>query len=254
MQLFRIAERTTTTFSASQLKDMNKIIPCFLTLFTMLFLSACKYDSAAPIRNIRFDPKLLGRMQADVPAACTNHFFFDQKTKSNLGAISSSYVLVAFDANLNYAGRQQVMERFGFVEGIAAQASSGSAMLYTLKLIGGLNCQQASQAIKELAKDASVQYAAPYFVKFVNGKEQLTGISNELLVKAKDATAFKNLSENYHAAAITALDEQTFQVAVDKNSMGNALEAANHLQNQNSIEMATPEFIIFEPGSVVSNK
>ncbi len=213
----------------------------------MLFLSACKYDSAAPIRNIRFDPKLLGRMQADGPSTCTNHFLFDQNTRKNLGTISSDYVLVAFDANLNQEGRLSVIERFGFVEGIAGQASSRSAMLYTLKLMSGLNCQQASQAIKELAKEASIVYAAPYFVKIINGKEQLTGISNELQVRTNDAAKFKNVAKGLNAAAVTSLDEQTFLLAVDKSSEGNALETANQLKIQSGIEMATPEFVTFTP-------
>lgn len=149
----------------------------------LLCLSACKYDSAAPIRDIRFDPKLLGRLQADGPSACTNYFFNEKGTLKNLGTVSSKYVLVSFDPVLNHENRQKVVERFGFVEGIVSQTNSKSVMLYTLRLIDGLNCQQTEQAVKELAKDAAVHYAAPYFLRVVNGKEQLIGVTSTTLVK-----------------------------------------------------------------------
>lgn len=226
---------------------MNKIILSFCTLFTLLFLSACKYDSASPIRDIRFDPKLLGRMQTDEPSPCANHYFFEKNTRQHLGAVSSDYVLVAFKPDLNHNSRQQVVERFGFVDAIAGQANSRSAMLYTLKLVSGLNCREATRAIEELLKDDAVTYAAPYFVKLVNGKHQLTGISNELIVKVKsgDAGSLKRDSDSYNVATVTATGDKTFVIAVDKNSEGNALETANSLMSQRDVEIATPEFIVF---------
>ena len=121
-------------------------------------------------------------------------------------------------------------------------------MLYTLKLTEGLNCQQAAQAIKEVSKNKAVRYAAPYFLNMVDGKEQLTGVSNELVVKIRphDEAAFKELSKTFNVAAITPLDEETFLIAVDKSSKGNALEAANHLRAQQGIEMATPTLVTLE--------
>lgn len=176
---------------------MNKIIPSFLTLFALLLLSACKYDSAAPIRDIRFDPKLLGKMQAEGSSACTNYFFTEKGTLKNLGTISSKYVLVSFDPVLSHENRQKVIERYGFVDGIISQSSSKSAMHFTIRLVDGLNCQQAEQAIRELSKDDAIQTAAPYFLKIENGREQLISVSNNQQVKLKNQNGVEFASPEF---------------------------------------------------------
>jgi hypothetical protein len=229
---------------------MIRILTPFITIFTIVFMAGCKYDSAAPIRNIRFDPKLFGRMQAEGSTTCANHYFYDQDKRINLGVISSKYVLVAFNSSLNSDDRQQVLNRFGFVVGIAGQTSSRSASLYTVKLVNGLNCQQAGQALKEIAKDAAVVYVSPYFMTYENGKEYLKGVSNELQVKTSDSEMLKKVTESYNTAAVTVLDNETYLLALDKSSAGNALETANQLKNQPGIEMATPKFVTFSPNAI----
>ncbi|MBC5775064.1 hypothetical protein H8S95_13385 [Pontibacter sp. KCTC 32443] len=208
----------------------------------MIFtLAGCRQDNVSPIRNVRFDPKLLNPLKA--AGGCTNYSYFSGAKLRNLGTINTSRVVVAFDENLTQAQREQVITRYGFVAGIHSQRASQTGMMFTLNLMNGLNCAQTEQAIRELAKDKAIKYAGPYFV--MDGNQQI-GLSNEVMVKtdAGGVPSLKEFAANYHAKLIGPLGADTYLLQVDKYSRGNALELSDLLKEQKGIAHATPDFIL----------
>ena len=220
---------------------MKTILPLFIIILTVFGLASCRQENVSPIRNVRFDPKLLNPMKVADP--CKNYSYTAGAELKSLGTINTSQVIVAFDDKLTDAQRGEVISKYGFVTGILNQRASQSGMMFTLNLTDGLNCAQAEQAIRELKKDNAIKYAGPSFI--VDG-EQAIGLSNEVMVKtdASGVTALKELAANYNAELIGPVGADSYLLRVTKNSKGDALELANSLKGQKGITHATPDFIL----------
>jgi hypothetical protein len=219
--------------------DMRKILSLIIIIFTLFASASCRQDNVSPIRNVRFDPKLLNPIMGG--STCTNYNYYYGNQPRSLGTAYIGKVIVVFTPNLTHNQQQQVISNYGFVEGITGQVANESGMLHTLSLMAGLNCKQVEQAMKELAKDNSITYVAPYFL--VNDSE-LIGLSNELMVTTNNVLQLKRLASACKATLVNDLGNNTYLLSVDKNSKGNALETANYLKKQNGIEHAEPDFIV----------
>ena len=218
---------------------MRKILPSIIIIFTLFASTACRQDNVSPIRNVRFDPKLLNPVMNG--SACTNYSYYYGEQLRSLGTVHTGQVIVAFTANLTHEQQQQVISNYGFVEGVTGQVANETGMLHSLSLMAGLNCKQVEQAIKELLKDNSIAYVAPYFEADNN---ELLGLSNELMVTTTDAVQLRRLAGACRATIVGELGNNTYLLAVDKNSKGNALETANFLKKQSGIAHAEPDFIV----------
>lgn len=174
-------------------------------------------------------------------SACTNYSYYYGEQLRSLGTAHTGKVIVAFEANLTHDQQQQAISNYGYVEGITGQVATETGMLHTLSLMAGLNCKQVEQAMKELAKDNSIAYVAPYFLV---GDNELLGLSNELIVTTTDALQLKRLAGTCRAIIVGELGNNTYLLAVDKNSKGNALETANYIKQQDGITHAEPDFIV----------
>jgi hypothetical protein len=220
---------------------MRTILPLIIILLTIFATAGCRQDNISPIRNVRFDPKLLNPLKA--AGACNSYGYYTGAKLRNLGTIQTRQLVVSFDDKLTNAQREQVITKYGFVTGIESQRAGQSGMIYTLGLMQGLNCAQTEQAILELKKDNAIKYVGPYFN--LDGVQDV-GLSNEVMVKA-DATgevSLKQFAANYKAKLIGPLGADTYLLQVDKASKGNALDAANALKGQKGILHATPDFIL----------
>ncbi|WP_242927291.1 S8 family serine peptidase [Pontibacter vulgaris] len=222
---------------------MKILLPLLGSIFALCILTACDHDSASPIRNVRFDPKLLNQLQDGSNTACTNYTYNYGGKAKYLGAVNTRQIIVAFDENLSFADQQDLLANFGFVKGLGNATATSSAKLFTVELESGLSCRQVEQAIKVLQQSQGIRYAAPFF----QDGAQMLGISNELLVTLKqsdDLKQLRSLLAASNAAIVMPLDELTYLVRVDKNSAGNALELANSLQNEQTVAHAEPDFIL----------
>lgn len=220
---------------------MRTILPLIIILLTIIATSGCRQDNISPIRNVRFDPKLLNPLKA--AGACTSYGYYTGAKLRNLGTIQTRQLVVSFDEKLTNAQREQVITKYGFVTGIESQRAGQSGMVYTLGLMQGLNCAQTEQAILELKKDNAIKYVGPYFN--LDGAQDI-GLSNEVMIKA-DATgetSLKQFAANYKAKLIGPLGADTYLLQIDKSSKGNALDAANALKGQKGILHAAPDFIL----------
>ncbi|WP_299820679.1 hypothetical protein [uncultured Pontibacter sp.] len=217
-----------------------KFIPLLLYALPILAFISCRQEDGSPIRNVRFDPNLLN--QAVDGSPCASYSYFYQDEQANLGSVYTKQVLVAFADGSKYEDLKKATSKYGFVRGLGSPNNSNSATLYTLELANGLNCKQTEEAIRVLANDPMVIYAAPYFIKDNN----LLGISNEAIVTTRNGNkaALEQLLQNYNAAVVASLGDDIYVVKVDKNSVGNALELANHLKGQEGIVHAEPDFIV----------
>ncbi|MEJ8755866.1 hypothetical protein WG947_02560 [Pontibacter sp. H259] len=220
---------------------MRTILPCIITILTVFAFSGCRQDDVSPIRNVRFDPKLLNPLKA--AGGCTNYNYYAGSKLRNLGTIHTGSVVVAFDDNLTEAQRDQALTKYGFITGILSQRASQTGLIYTLGLANGLSCAQASQAILELKKDNAIRYAGPVFN--VDGSQSI-GLSNELLVKTEvgGEAALKAFATQQNAKVIGPLGADTYLMTLDKNSKGNAIELSNALKSIKGIAQATPDFIL----------
>ncbi len=222
---------------------MKILLPLLGSIFALCFLAACDHDSASPIRNVRFDPKLLNQLQDGNYTPCTNYTYNYGGKAKNLGAVNTRQVLVAFDEKLSVAEQTAVLANYGFVKSLGNATATNSARLYALELVNGLSCSQVEQAIKLLQQNESIRYAAPFF----QDGSQLLGIGNELIVTLKqsgDLQRLRSIVASAGAAVVMPLDELTYLVRVDKNSKGNALELANLLQIQGEVQSAEPDFVV----------
>ncbi|WP_162427068.1 hypothetical protein [Pontibacter pudoricolor] len=220
---------------------MKTILPLLILIFTVFGLAGCKQDNVSPIRNVRFDPKLLNPMKIADP--CINYSYSAGAELRSLGTINTSQVIVAFNNELTQTQRDQVIGKYGFITGVLSQRAGQSGMMFTLNLTDGLNCAQTEQAIRELKKDNAIKYAGPSFI--VDGN-QAVGLSNEVMVKA-DASgiaALKDLAANYNAELIGPLGADSYMLRVTKGSKGNALELTELLKGRKGISHATPDFIL----------
>ena len=220
---------------------MKTILPLFITILMAFALAGCHQDNVSPIRNVRFDPKLLNPMK--IAGGCNSYSYFAGTKLKDLGSIHTDQLVVAFDHNLTQSQREEVLKKYGFVTGILSQRASQSGMIFTLGLTNGLNCAQTEQAIIELKKDRAVTYAGPSFR--VEGNQSI-GLSNEVVVKTEHGgeAALRELAAKYNTKMVGPLGEGTYLLQIDKNSKGNALEISNALKGNKGIAHATPEFIL----------
>lgn len=227
-----------------------KYIPLLLYSLSLLALFSCRQDEGTNIRNVRFDPSLLNQARN---GSCETYSYTYQDEKASLGNVYTKQVIVTFADGSTHAQQQELTQKYGFVSGIKSQTPSNSAMLYTLELTDGLNCKQTEQALKVLANDPLVTYAAPYFVK----SDNLLGISNEAIVTvAADGKAdLDALLSSYNATIVSPLGDAVYVVKVDKSANGNALDLANYLSGQDGIAHAEPDFIVsLAPEEPLSNR
>lgn len=203
--------------------------------------AGCRQDNVTPIRNVRFDPKLLNPMK--VATNCTNYSYQAGSRLRNLGTMHTGKAVVAFPGNLTATARDQVLAKYGFVEGILSQSAGQAGTIYTIKLVSGLNCAQAEEALQVLSKDEAILYAGPSFIVDNN---QTVGLSNEVMVKAdaKNKAALQQLTDNYKARLIGPLGADTYLVQLDKHSKGNALQFLNELSTEKGITHAAPDFVL----------
>lgn len=220
---------------------MNRILPLLSGVLLLIAFSSCRENSASPVRNVRFDPNLLNKMQV-AGNTCTNYSYFHGGQSKNLGAVYTKQVLVAFENNVSATDQQLLIEKYGFVKSLGALTGSKSAVLQSLVLQDGLSCKQVEQALVTLAADAQITYAVPYFLA---GK-RLLGISNEAIVTLEQngLDELKKLAKDYKAEVLPTLGNNIYLVKVNKQSKGNALELANFLQDQPGIVQAEPDFIV----------
>ncbi|WP_347158159.1 S8 family serine peptidase [Pontibacter chitinilyticus] len=224
---------------------MKIVLHVLGSIFFIAVFASCKENNAGPIRNVRFDPDLLNKMQV-AGSSCTTYSYNDRGNTVNLGAVYTGQVLVAFKPNLPAAVQERVLAKYGFVKGVSAPVATSSLQLHAVQLQEGLNCKQVEQALKELAADVQFAYVAPYFITGSQGGEQLQGLSNEVLVTTTEGglATLNKLAKNYKAEVLQQLRNNTYLVKVDKQSNGNALDMANFLQGQPGIAQAEPDFII----------
>ena len=220
----------------------EKYLPLFIFVLALAGLSSCRQDNGSPVRNVRFDPNLLNQLKAASPCASYSYFYEDQE--KDLGAVFTKQILMSFKEGSTYEEQKSALEKYAFVAGIGNPLSAGSGVLYTIPLVDGLNCSQTEEALKILAEDNMVAYAAPFFLQQAN----LLGVSNEVIVTVQDGdrAALESLLQEYGASVVSNLSSNVFVVNVDKNSKGNALELANYLKGQEGIAHAEPNFVISE--------
>ena len=220
---------------------MRTILPCIITILTVFAFSGCRQDDVSPIRNVRFDPKLLNPLKA--AGGCTNYSYHTGGKLRNLGTIHTSSVVVAFNDNQTDAQLQQTLAKYGFVTGVLSQRVSHTGKVYTLGLINGLSCAQAGQAILELKKDKAIRYAGPVFNLDGN---QAVGLSNELMVKTETGgeVALKTFAAAHNAKVVGPLGADTYLLSIDKSADGNAIELSNALKSVRGIAQANPDFIL----------
>jgi len=220
---------------------MNKILPLLSGMLMLIAFSSCRENTASPVRNVRFDPDLLNKMQV-AGNTCANHSYFQGGQSKNLGAVYTKQVLVAFAPNVSATDQQLLIEQYGFVKSVGAPAGSNTTVLQSLVLQDGLNCKQVEQALVTLAADAQIAYSAPYFLY---GK-QLLGISNEAIVTVEQngLNSLQKLAKDFKAEVLSSQGNNIYLVKVSKHSKGNALELANFLQGQPGIAQAAPDFIV----------
>ncbi|NDK56296.1 hypothetical protein [Pontibacter fetidus] len=220
---------------------MKTILPLIITILTAAALGSCNQDNVSPIRNVRFDPKLLNPMK--IAGGCPSYSYFSGSKLTDLGTIHTNQLVVAFDKNLTPTERENVLKKYGFLTGILSQRASQSGLIFTLGLANGLNCAQTQQAIAELNKDKAITYAGPSFKMADN---QAVGLSNEVVVKteAGGEAVLRDLAARYNTKLVGPLGEGTYLLQLDKNSEGNALDISNALKGQKGIAYATPDFIL----------
>lgn len=227
---------------------MKTHIPWLSSLLLIIIFSSCRNDNATPIRNVRFDPGLLNPLQVAGGAPCGAYSYYDDGQLKALGSIYSKMILVSFRDGFTYEQAVASAAGYGFVEELGQAVQTNSARLYPVKLLEGLNCKQAEQAIRELQQDANIAYAAPYFQTDDAGAVQLLGISNEFLVTVNEQqqaeVVVKRLANATKTVIVTSLNDHTFVLRADKNSRGNALEMANFFQEQPAVKHAAPDFVV----------
>jgi hypothetical protein len=218
----------------------HKHIHLIIFLISMAAMLSCRQEDGSPVRNVRFDPNLLSQAMDGSP--CTSYSYNYQDKETSLGTVFTKQVVVSFTEGSTQAEQKKAAEKYGFVKRIGDHTASNSALLYTLELSDGLNCKQAELAIKIIEKDPAVAYIAPYFIKDNN----LLGISNEAIVTVSEGgrAALDKLLLDYKASIVSALGNDVYIVKVDKNSNGNALALANHLEEQQGITHAEPDFLV----------
>src|SRR5687768_2422553 len=101
---------------------MKTILPLIIIILTVSGLASCRQDNVSPIRNVRFDPKLLNPMKISDP--CKNYSYSAGTKLKNLGTINTNQVIVAFDEKLTQSQREQVISKYGFITGILNQRAS----------------------------------------------------------------------------------------------------------------------------------
>jgi hypothetical protein len=220
---------------------MKTILPLIITILTAFALAGCHQDNVSPIRNVRFDPKLLNPLK--IAGGCPTYSYFSGAKLTDLGTIHTDQLVVTFDNNLTLNQREEVIKKYGFVTGILSQRASQGGMIFTLGLANGLNCAQTQQAIIELKKDNGVTYAGP---SFRMAGDQAVGLSNEVVVKtaAGGEAVLRELAAKYKTKMVGPLGEGTYLLQIDKNSKGNALDISNALKGNKAIAHATPDFIL----------
>lgn len=225
---------------------MKIYIPWLSSLLMIIIFSSCRNDNVSPIRNVRFDPGLLNPVQAAGGIPCTSHTYYYNNEAKSLGTIYSGMILVSFSERLTHEQAVAAAEQHAFIEKLGQPIHSNSARLYPAKLVAGLSCSQVEVALKEIAKDPAVAYAAPYFE---SAGGQLLGVSNEFIVtvdrgRQPAEQVLKRLSASTGTTIVTALNEDTFVLRADKNSRGNALEMANYFHERPLIKHAEPDFVV----------
>ncbi|MCC9134959.1 hypothetical protein ACFSKU_19330 [Pontibacter silvestris] len=224
---------------------MKRISIPFLSLLLVAFaFSSCRQETASPIKNVRFQPTDGDRIMDG--SACVSYSYFKGADQKSLGSVYTKQILVSFADGVTYEQQQELIDAYSFLEGIKGQQSTSSAMLYELNLVDGMNCKQVEKALKDLAKDSKITYAAPYFLSDVNGSLQLLGVSNEATVTIKpgEYDNLKKLAVTYKLNVLKPIGADTYLVKVDKSSIGNALDIANTLKNEAGIIKAEPDFVV----------
>ncbi|MEJ8802192.1 hypothetical protein [Pontibacter sp. H249] len=217
-----------------------KFIPLLLYTLTLLLIAAsCRQEDGSPVRNVRFDPKLLNPVKG---GACASYSYFYENGRADLGSVYTKQMIISFAEGSSYEEQKSIAAKYVFIKNMGNQTSTNSAMLYTVELVSGLNCKQTEQAINILANDPMVAYAAPYFIQGKN----LLGLSNEAMVtvRAGGEATLQRMLQDYKANLVASLGNEVYVVRVDKNSNGNALELANHLKEQDGIAHAEPDFVV----------
>ncbi|NEM97292.1 hypothetical protein [Pontibacter burrus] len=220
---------------------MKTILPLLIIILTVFAGTGCRQENVSPIRNVRFDPKLLNPLK--IANNCTNYSYKAGRSLRHLGTVHTGQVVVAFRDGMTDAQRTEALSKHGFVTGILSQRASQSGMMYTLGLVSGLNCAQAEQAVRELTKDKAIVYAGPMFL--VEGG-QAVGLSNEVLVRA-DATGIAVLQQkvkDFNGKISGPLGADTYMVQLNKQAKGNALDFVNVLNQEAGILNASPDFML----------
>ncbi len=216
---------------------MKRILPWLSSLLLLIPFSSCRESYVSPVRNIRFDPGLLNKMQV-AGDACNSYSYFDGAQTIQLGTVYTRQVLVIFNPELTAEAQQEALQQLDFV----AKLGQDWGALQLVELQEGLSCKQVEQAMLLLAADTHIQYVAPLFANAA----QLLGTSNEVVVTIEQASLpiLYQLVKAYKAEVTPTSQEGTYVVRVNKQSKGNALELANFLQTQAGIVLAVPTFIL----------
>ncbi len=224
---------------------MRTILPLIIIILTVFGVSSCQQDNVSPIRNVRFDPKLLNPLQiaGQVAGTCNTHSYTSGNQMRDLGTIANNKLVVTFSQNLTHAQRLEALQPYGFVKGIASQSATKTDMLYTLELEDGLNCAQTQQAIVVLSEDKSIRYAGPAFS--IDGAHAV-GLSNEVMVKTEPGSEaiLQQFADNYNATIVGPMGANSYLVQLSKNSKGNAIDFVNALKAEKGIAHAAPDFVI----------
>lgn len=144
---------------------MKKNILCLSLLsFIMIALfSSCRQDDAAPIRNVRFDPQLINRLQTADNSSCSIHKHSSENKTINFNALFANEITVAFDTGMPYAEQQRLIKSYGVFQTLRQPKSHAITPTYALALKNDFNCRQIEYIISELNKEPGVKYAAAAF-------------------------------------------------------------------------------------------
>lgn len=215
----------------------------FLSLFVVGFISSCRQDVASPIRNVRFDPQLINRLQTAENNSCTNYAYLQGKESKALGIVSTEEITVAFEGNVTFEDQKNLINSYGFFKGLGQPKSANGLVSYALHVADGLNCKQVELLVTELNKERGVLFAAPSFLTGDEGKAKIRSLTNEVLVTLDKGASLAELQQTAVAANAVVLKKaaaDTYILRVGKNSEQNALELANALQHVSGIASAEP--------------
>ncbi len=162
-------------------KDILRL--SFLCICMVAFMSSCRQDVAPPIRNVRFDPQLINRIQTADNSSCTNYSYTQGKDQILLGVVSTEEITIAFESSMTPEDQKDLIESYGFFKGFGHPKNTNGVVAYEVKLNSGLNCKQVELVIAELNKERGVSFAAPTFLNNKTGSTVPSSTANRVNFK-----------------------------------------------------------------------